>query len=149
VFTAPLRSNGSYLIVACVFVAAGICLPSRCLAMNIHSDFTISAFGTHITVFSHLRLGLPNDLLPSVHRSIFFLLVLDLSYAYYKFRLSYLPSLITVLILLNDTNYEDPYYQIVSKPVTISSMNKERFNLKRGINRTEKHLRRVGEKANE
>jgi hypothetical protein len=31
VFTAPLHSNGSYSIVACVFVVAAMCLPSRCL----------------------------------------------------------------------------------------------------------------------
>jgi hypothetical protein len=30
-FTAPLHSNGSYSIAACLFVAAGIYLPSRCL----------------------------------------------------------------------------------------------------------------------
>jgi hypothetical protein len=34
--TAPLHSNGIYSIVACVFVAAGMCLPSRCLEMGIH-----------------------------------------------------------------------------------------------------------------
>jgi hypothetical protein len=28
-----MYSNGSYWIVACVFVAAGMCLPNRCLAM--------------------------------------------------------------------------------------------------------------------
>jgi hypothetical protein len=49
-FTAPLHSNGSYLIVACVFVAAGMCLPSRFLAMPIYSDFTISAFRRHVTI---------------------------------------------------------------------------------------------------
>jgi hypothetical protein len=40
VFTVPLHSNGSYSIVACVFVAAGMCLPSRCLAVDVFSDFT-------------------------------------------------------------------------------------------------------------
>jgi hypothetical protein len=35
VFAAPLYSNGIYLIVTCLFVAAGMCLPSRCLEMNI------------------------------------------------------------------------------------------------------------------
>jgi hypothetical protein len=50
VFTAPLHDNGIYLIVACVFFVAGMCLPSRCLAMNIYSDFTIPAFGRHVTV---------------------------------------------------------------------------------------------------
>jgi hypothetical protein len=34
VFTAPLHSNGSYWIVLYVFVAAGMCLRSRCLAMR-------------------------------------------------------------------------------------------------------------------
>jgi hypothetical protein len=34
----------------CLFVAAGTCLPRRCLAMNVYSDFTIPAFGRHITV---------------------------------------------------------------------------------------------------
>jgi hypothetical protein len=33
-----------------MFVAAGMCLPSRCLAMNIYSDFTIPAFGRHVTI---------------------------------------------------------------------------------------------------
>jgi hypothetical protein len=36
VFRTPLHSNGSYSIAACVFVDAGICVPSRCLAMCIH-----------------------------------------------------------------------------------------------------------------
>jgi hypothetical protein len=50
VFTEPLHSNGSYSIVACIFVAAGMCLPSRSLVMNVYSDFTIPAFGCHVTV---------------------------------------------------------------------------------------------------
>jgi hypothetical protein len=36
VFTAPLRRNGSYSIVACVFVVAGMCLPSRYLVMGLN-----------------------------------------------------------------------------------------------------------------
>jgi hypothetical protein len=47
----PLHRNGSLSIVACVFVAAGMCLPSRCLAMNVYSDFAIPAFGRHVTIF--------------------------------------------------------------------------------------------------
>jgi hypothetical protein len=35
-FTAPLHSNGSYSNVACVFVAAEMCLPSRYLALNVY-----------------------------------------------------------------------------------------------------------------
>jgi hypothetical protein len=50
VFTAPLHSNGSYTIVAHVFVAAGMCLPSHCLAKNVYSDFTIPAFERHVTI---------------------------------------------------------------------------------------------------
>jgi hypothetical protein len=42
VFTAPLHKNGSYFIVACIFIAAGMCLPSRCLAMNVNSDVRAS-----------------------------------------------------------------------------------------------------------
>jgi hypothetical protein len=41
VFTALLHSNESYSIVACVFIAAEMCLPSRCLAMKVNSDFAI------------------------------------------------------------------------------------------------------------
>jgi hypothetical protein len=52
VFTAPLHSNGSYSIVACVFVAAGMFLPSRCLAINFYSDFTIPDFERHVTIFN-------------------------------------------------------------------------------------------------
>jgi hypothetical protein len=65
VFTAPLHNNGSYVIVVCVFVAAGMCLPSRCLWMNVYSDFSIPAFGRLVTIiygrecicfnFSYLR----------------------------------------------------------------------------------------------
>jgi hypothetical protein len=36
VFTAPLHNNGSYPIVACVFFAAGMCLPRRSLAMSLY-----------------------------------------------------------------------------------------------------------------
>jgi hypothetical protein len=43
--TALLRSKGSYSTVACVFVAAGMCLPSRFLAINVYFDFIITAFG--------------------------------------------------------------------------------------------------------
>jgi hypothetical protein len=50
VFTELLHSNGNYSIVACVFVAAGICLSNCCREMNIHSDFTIPAFGRHVTI---------------------------------------------------------------------------------------------------
>jgi hypothetical protein len=50
VLTAPVHSNGSYSNVACVFVAAGMCLPSRCLVINVYSDFTIPAFGRHVTI---------------------------------------------------------------------------------------------------
>jgi hypothetical protein len=38
-------------VVASVFVAAGSCLPSRCLAINVCSGSTIPAFRHHITVF--------------------------------------------------------------------------------------------------
>jgi hypothetical protein len=51
VFIAPLHSNGGYSIVACVFVAAGMCLPSRYLVMNIYSDFTVPAFGRSVTIY--------------------------------------------------------------------------------------------------
>jgi hypothetical protein len=55
-FTAPLYSNGSYSI-----VTAGMCLPRRCLSMNVYSDFAIPAFGCHVTLcfqcktFSHFQ----------------------------------------------------------------------------------------------
>jgi hypothetical protein len=47
VFAAPLHS---YPIVACVFIAAEMYLPSRCLAMNGYSDFAIPVFGRHVTI---------------------------------------------------------------------------------------------------
>jgi hypothetical protein len=50
VFTTPLHSNESYSIVACVIVAAGMFLPSSCLAMDVFFDFTIPAFGRHATI---------------------------------------------------------------------------------------------------
>jgi hypothetical protein len=55
-FTAPLHRNGSYSIVAGVFVAAGIWLPSCCLAMDVYSNFIIPAFRRHITLLWYSRL---------------------------------------------------------------------------------------------
>jgi hypothetical protein len=54
VFTAPLRSNGSYSVVACISVGAGMCLPSSCLTINISSDFTIPVFGLRVTIWSDI-----------------------------------------------------------------------------------------------
>jgi hypothetical protein len=49
VFRAPLHVNGIYSTVSCVFFAAGMYLLSSCLAMNVYPDFTIPAFGRHVT----------------------------------------------------------------------------------------------------
>jgi hypothetical protein len=38
-------------MVACVFVAAGMCLPSRCLAMDVSSHFTVPTFGCQSQYF--------------------------------------------------------------------------------------------------
>jgi hypothetical protein len=63
VFTAPVHSNGSYSIVSCEFVSAGIRLRSRCLAMNVYSDFTIPTFGRHVTILlMQLNKKIYNDL---------------------------------------------------------------------------------------
>jgi hypothetical protein len=51
VFTGLLHGNGSYSTVVCVFVAAGMRIPSRYPAINIYSDFTILTFGRHVTLF--------------------------------------------------------------------------------------------------
>jgi hypothetical protein len=51
VFTAPLQSNGSYSIVACLFVAAGMFTES--LSSNERLFWIISAFGRHITIRSN------------------------------------------------------------------------------------------------
>jgi hypothetical protein len=48
-FGVPLHSNGSYSIVACIFVAAGMCLPSIYLTMDV-SDFSIPALVRHVTI---------------------------------------------------------------------------------------------------
>jgi hypothetical protein len=42
VVTAPLHSNGIYPIIVCVFVAAGMCLPRRSLAMGLHVTIFIN-----------------------------------------------------------------------------------------------------------
>jgi hypothetical protein len=52
--TASFHSNGSYSIVACIFVVAGMCLPSRCLAMDIHV--------TVLWCMSGVELLLPNSI---------------------------------------------------------------------------------------
>jgi hypothetical protein len=53
VFTALLHNNGSYSIIACVFIAAGTFLPSRCLAKNIYCDYAIPTFGRHVTIYKY------------------------------------------------------------------------------------------------
>jgi hypothetical protein len=71
-----LISNGSYPIVAYVFVAAGMCchpdndtepwILSRCLAMGARSDSDILAFRRHATLLSsRLRLDVTSGLYPS------------------------------------------------------------------------------------
>jgi hypothetical protein len=52
VFTSQLHRSGSSSIVTCVFVAAGMFLPSRCLAMNVCSFSTIPAFRRHVKICS-------------------------------------------------------------------------------------------------
>jgi hypothetical protein len=49
--------TGSSSIVTCVFVAAGMCLRSRCLAMDVCSGFTIAAFRRHVTLLLFVFLG--------------------------------------------------------------------------------------------
>jgi hypothetical protein len=44
------KATEVFSIVACVFVVAGICLPSRCVTMNVYSDFGIPAFGRHVRI---------------------------------------------------------------------------------------------------
>jgi hypothetical protein len=82
-YTAPLHNNGIYSIVACVFVAAGMCLPSRCLAMKVYSDFAIPAFGRHVTiVINNIICKHPVALIQlftgytSVHNATYFFLLL-------------------------------------------------------------------------
>jgi hypothetical protein len=58
IFTAPLHSIGrgagntenTALLLMWAFISTWICLPSRCLAISVYSDFTIPAFGRHATV---------------------------------------------------------------------------------------------------
>jgi hypothetical protein len=50
--SSPLRRNGSSSLVACVFVAAGMCLLSRCLAIDVCSGPTIPASRRHVTISS-------------------------------------------------------------------------------------------------
>jgi hypothetical protein len=47
--------NGSYSIVAYLFVVAGMCLLSHCLAMNIYSDFAIPVDVRHVAIYLRFR----------------------------------------------------------------------------------------------
>jgi hypothetical protein len=71
VLTAPLPSNGSYSTIALLFFAAGMCLPSCCLAMHVYSDFTILDFGRHVKLLSSnfLIVTSPSTLLTYDHAS--------------------------------------------------------------------------------
>jgi hypothetical protein len=50
VFTVLLHSNGSCSVVACIFVAVGMCLQSCCLTTDVSSDFTVPDFGRHVAI---------------------------------------------------------------------------------------------------
>jgi hypothetical protein len=65
VFTSPLHRNGSSIVV-CVFITAGTCLLSRCLAMNVYSGTAIAAFRLHDTILWRTDWLLSSD---SVHNS--------------------------------------------------------------------------------
>jgi hypothetical protein len=47
----PLLQLQNTSIFACLFVAAGICLPSRYLAMNVNFGSTITAFRSHVIAY--------------------------------------------------------------------------------------------------
>jgi hypothetical protein len=54
-FNAPLPNTGrientASFIVACLFVADGMCLPRRCLAMAAYIRLTIQAFSHHVSI---------------------------------------------------------------------------------------------------
>jgi hypothetical protein len=53
-FTAPLHCNGSYSIVACLFVFAGMCFPSRCRAT--HMRITIWNSIVNIPTHTHTHI---------------------------------------------------------------------------------------------
>jgi hypothetical protein len=62
-FTSPLHRNGSSSIFACLFISAGNCLQSRCLAMNVYSGSPIPAFRRHVTISlleTAIKLGFPD-----------------------------------------------------------------------------------------
>jgi hypothetical protein len=50
VFTSPLHRNGSFSIVLCVFISAGISLPSHCLAMDVYYKPAIPALRRYVTI---------------------------------------------------------------------------------------------------
>jgi hypothetical protein len=52
VFTSPLLRNSGCSIVACVFIPAGTCLPSRCRAIKFSSGSSIPAFKHHVTIYT-------------------------------------------------------------------------------------------------
>jgi hypothetical protein len=46
------RCIATELLNCCLLIAAEICLPSRCIALNIYSAVISSGFGRHVTVFT-------------------------------------------------------------------------------------------------
>jgi hypothetical protein len=117
-----MHSNGSYSIVSSVLVAAGMCLPGRFLAMTVYSDFTIPAFGRHVTISSsHLRLGLPCGLFPSLFFPNKTLCTL-LFHACYMPNPSYPRWVVrSDSFFVKSTNYEAPHYAIPSSFLRLRS----------------------------
>jgi hypothetical protein len=56
VLTEPLPSK---LIIPCLFIASGTCLPNRWLAMDFRSGSTIPIFGRHVTIYYHKSYHVP------------------------------------------------------------------------------------------
>jgi hypothetical protein len=55
IFTAPLHRNGSYPIVACIFIVTGMCLPCRCLAMGLNVTICCCMYNDWYHLHLHLH----------------------------------------------------------------------------------------------
>jgi hypothetical protein len=50
-------TSKSSSVVVCVFVPAGTCLPSHCIAVAVSSGYAILPFRCHVTVYFHFGIA--------------------------------------------------------------------------------------------
>jgi hypothetical protein len=122
----------STLIVACLFIAAGTCLPSRCLAVNIYSGFQASC---HAVILKEKIIGIWNGQIFHSGFSCFvkaWIFWMGM-YTYYNNRIIILDAVCHLLNIINPSVSETEFVSIIrckggKFPTNLCPLERANFN---------------------